>query len=214
MINRHVGLPLRGATTGRYQSTATEMRHYAQPEQSGAVSPTKREVQRMSMGSLPKPGDQFISRLQQAKKNFESLQRAIADQRSRDFPTFADAVLQECARAHRIARDAPDTVRALGVDPDEFVGFMADVNQHRNVGDHWADAINPRKPKPHQHVSPDGLKIAVDETSVIVRGPTEIYKGKLNLYDVYCYIEAKLGQLAPGSSLPPFGTRTPKSAQR
>jgi predicted metal-dependent hydrolase len=98
----------------------------------------------------------------------------------------------ECARARRIARHAPDSVRGHGIDPDEFSGVMGDVAAHRNVMEHWADVINPRKPKIHRHTTPEGLRITVDEVSWIIMGPEQIYKGKLNLYDVYVYIVAKL----------------------
>jgi predicted metal-dependent hydrolase len=98
----------------------------------------------------------------------------------------------ECARARRIARHAPDSVRGHGIDPDEFSGVMDGVAAHRNVMEHWADVINPRKPKIHRHTTPEGLRITVDEVSWIIMGPEQIYKGKLNLYDVYVYIVAKL----------------------
>ena len=61
--------------------------------------------------------------------------------------------------------------------------------------EHWADVIRPRTPTMHRRTTPRGLKISSDETSWITIGPEEIYKGKLNLYDVYVYIVKKLNEV-------------------
>jgi hypothetical protein len=104
-------------------------------------------------------------------------------------------MLFECARARRIARDAPSEVEDLGLDSKEFLGVMDDVAAVRNIMEHWADVINPRAQEPHEHITKAGLKIAVDASSIIILGRDEIYKGKLNLYDVYQYVVVKLEQM-------------------
>lgn len=138
-------------------------------------------------------GQQFITNLETAKSLFEAALDASGPAKL----AALDSMLFECSRARRIARDAPEMVRNVGIDPDEFNGVMDDVAAHRNVIEHWADVIKPRKPKMHKRTTPGGLKIAVDETSWILVGPKEIYKGRLNLYDVYVYLIAKLGQAKP-----------------
>ena len=107
----------------------------------------------------------------------------------------------------RVSRDDPEGVKAHGVDADQFTAFMDDVARVRNVSEHWADAINPRKLKSHAHVSRDNLKLGVDETSLIVMGPTEIYVGPLNVHDVYLYITEIVTQLKP----PPIPQPEPSS---
>jgi hypothetical protein len=135
----------------------------------------------------------FRSHLLNAKANFEAGQRAMNDTRA-SIAAF-DSMLFECARARRIARDAPEAVKNTGVDPAEFLGVMDDVAAHRNVMEHWGDVINPRAQNIYRHTSKAGLTIALDESSMIIMGPEEIYKGKLNLYDVYTYVVAKLTQM-------------------
>jgi hypothetical protein len=63
---------------------------------------------------------------------------------------------------------------------------MDEVADHRNVMEHWGDVINP-----------------VDEASIIILGPGEIYKGNLNLHDVYTYVLAKLKQTSGPSLIKP-----------
>ena len=105
-----------------------------------------------------------------------------------------DSMLFECARARRIARDAPDAVQGIAIDPTEFLGVMDEVAQLRNVMEHWGDVIRPREQQLHRHTTKQGLRVVVDESSIIIMGPEEIYKGQLNLHDVYTYIVAKLTQ--------------------
>jgi hypothetical protein len=95
----------------------------------------------------------------------------------------------------RITRDAPDVIKSLGVNVDQFRDFMTEATNVRNVSEHWGDVINPRKPKPHSHISRAGLTLSVDETSLIVLGPEELYIGPLNVYDVYKFILLALEQL-------------------
>src|SRR5436305_15286161 len=84
----------------------------------------------------------FILLLSTAKRNFETAQKADA----RSKTSALESMLFECARAKRIARDAPDAVEAIGIDPAEFTAFMEDVVNHRNVMEHWTDVIRPRAP--------------------------------------------------------------------
>ncbi|MGJ5022323.1 hypothetical protein [Bradyrhizobium oligotrophicum] len=132
--------------------------------------------------------------LRTAKEQFETGQRFVAQRDVQAAATAFDAMLFECARARRIVRDAPASVD-LRVDRDEFSVVMEDVAKNRNVQEHWQDPINPRKPKTQQHTLPNGLTMAVDEVSLIIKGPQEIYKGKLNLYDVYCFLQQKITQM-------------------
>lgn len=110
-------------------------------------------------------------------------------------PALCDSFLFLCARANRIARDASAEIDAVGVSATQFKDFMKDVNDVRNVAEHWGDVINPRKTKTHTHTSQIGFKIGVDETSYIVLGPQEIYSGSLNLYDVYLFLGAMLERM-------------------
>jgi hypothetical protein len=138
----------------------------------------------------------FRSHLLHAKQYFEA-GRATNDTRA-SIAAF-DSMLFECARARRIARDAPETVNTIGVDATEFLGVMDEVAAHRNIMEHWGEVINPRAQKMHTHTSKAGLKIALDESSTIILGPEEIYKGNLNLHDVYTYLVAKLEQIGERS---------------
>jgi hypothetical protein len=72
----------------------------------------------------------FRSHLFDAKQYFEA-GRATNDTRA-SIAAF-DSMLFECARARRIARDAPVTVNTIGVDATEFLGVMDEVAAHRNV---------------------------------------------------------------------------------
>jgi hypothetical protein len=136
-------------------------------------------------------GQRFRAHLLNAKALFET-PRQGSDTRA-NVASF-DSMLFECARARRIARDAPDAVQGIGIDPEEFLGVMDEVAEHRNVMEHWGDVIRPRAQTMYNHTTRAGLKIAVDESSMIIMGPEEIYKGQLNLYDVYTYIVAKLAR--------------------
>ena len=116
----------------------------------------------------------FRSHLLHAKEYFEA-GRATNDTRA-SIAAF-NSMLFECSRARRVARDAPEAVKKIGLDPTEFQGVMDEVAAHRNVMEHWGDVINPRAQKTHTHTSKAGLKIALDESSTIILGPEEIYKG-------------------------------------
>jgi hypothetical protein len=131
---------------------------------------------------------------QRAATYFETGQKYIGSDSDAAIAAF-DSMLFECARARRIARDSSANIENLGLDSKEFLGIMDDVAAVRNVMEHWADVINPRTQKNHNHVSKGGLKISVDESSIIILGPEEIYKGPLNLYDVYRYIMLKLKKM-------------------
>ena len=133
-----------------------------------------------------------------AKRNFEAGQNGPPSSSSASF----DAMLFDCARAVRIARDAKAAVAALGVDVEQFLASTNDVKVTRNVIEHWTDILKPRVPKLHSRVSNDGLKIAVDETSLIYMGPTEIYKGKLNLWEVYQFVTMVLERMVPHGATP------------
>jgi hypothetical protein len=137
--------------------------------------------------------ERFRSLLLQAKKYFEAGREAHGHASVAAF----DSMLFECARARRIARDAPDALTAIGIDPAEFLGVMDEVAALRNVMEHWGDVINPRAQTVHSHTTQQGLKIKLDESSLIMLGPEQIYKGQLNLHDVYTYIIAKLEQIGP-----------------
>jgi hypothetical protein len=138
---------------------------------------------------MPDHQQRFKMHLQQAKSAFEA---GVAQNANKD--SF-DSVLFAYARAYRIARDAPEDIKSLGLDPDEFLTSMKDVAEHRNVAEHWGDIKIPRPLKSHQLTTKGGLKIAVDESSLIYMGPEEVYVGKLNLHDVYKYIVLKLEQI-------------------
>ena len=117
-------------------------------------------------------------------------------------PALCNSFLFLCARANRIARDAPNDIDATGISAAKFQEFMGDVSKTRNVAEHWGDVINPRKAKIHTHNSQVGLKISVDETSYIVLGLEEIYSGSLNLHDVYLFVTTKLGQMTGSHKFP------------
>ncbi|TPQ34279.1 hypothetical protein C2U70_17385 [Bradyrhizobium guangdongense] len=118
--------------------------------------------------------------------------------------TAFDAMIFECARSRRIARDAPDEISRFGIDQDEFLAVMDDVARNRNVQEHWLDVKNPRTLRSHGRTTPAGLRIAVDETSLIVLGPEEIYKDQLNLYDVHRFIRQKIEQIEGTSAWQPL----------
>jgi hypothetical protein len=142
------------------------------------------------MHSIAAGSSFWYTRPHGAKNYFEAARHAEGPARTAAY----SSMLFECARALRTARDAPEAVQSAGIDPAEFVGVMEDVRAHRNVMEHWRDVINPRAPKMHAQTTKGGLKIASDETSMIIVGPEEVYKGKLNLHDVYLYVVAKLDQ--------------------
>jgi hypothetical protein len=153
---------------------------------------------------MPNPADHFYQLLQDAKQRFEDVQKLITagdtiitDRRmGMDIQKgMVDSVLFLCARAKRIARDDPATVKALGVDAAQFDAFMQDVSEVRNVAEHWQEVIKPRQPKPHQHVSSSGLSLSVEETSLIMLGPTEVYVSQLNVHDVYLYVVQTLEKI-------------------
>lgn len=145
---------------------------------------------RISCGMTSDNQTNFLMCLQGAKAAFENGVAAPPGHAKASF----DSLLFECARAVRIARDAREDIKALGIDPEEFLAFMKDVAQHRNVAEHWRDAINPRKLTQHEGISRQGITMSVDESALIYMGPTEVYVGKLNLHDVYQYVAAKLVQ--------------------
>src|SRR4051812_24356864 len=124
---------------------------------------------------MPMPNHQgiFRMRLYGAKSAFEE---GVAPHNTARKASF-DSFLFECARARRIARDAPADIKSLGVDTDEFLAFMKEVAEHRNVAEHWGDVINPRSLTAHKTTTKSGLKIAVDESSLVYMGPEEIYVG-------------------------------------
>ena len=130
----------------------------------------------------------FRLHLHSAKTTFETLARHISTRDYHAVPALVDSVLFSCARANRIARDAQDEIRQAGVNVDDFLAFMKTINIVRNVTEHWTDVEDPRPLKLHTHVSSDGLIGRVDETALHVRGPKEILKGPINVYDVYLYV--------------------------
>jgi len=105
-----------------------------------------------------------------------------------------NSMLFESARARRIARDAPELVKDCGLDRQEFLDVMNAVADLRNVMEHWTDPDKPRRREVSGHEI-RGLKIAVDETSIVVIGPEIVLKGPLNLYDVYRFVCSSLSRM-------------------
>jgi hypothetical protein len=135
--------------------------------------------------------------LTQAKRDFETAQSVVSAGPPGNMMVHSllNSVLFQCTRARRIARDAPDVVKSLGVNVDQFRDFMRDATNVRNVSEHWGDVLNPKKRKSHSHISRAGLTLSVDETSLIVIGPDEFYIGPLNVYDVYSFIVLTLEEI-------------------
>jgi hypothetical protein len=160
----------------------------------------------------PDTPSQFLFILKQAKDHFEAAQSLINPTPSATpsdgirsitlMRGMINSVLFDCARANRIARDDAAAVNSLGVDAGQFTAFMKDVADVRNVSEHWQDVINPRKPKSHSHTSTAGLKLGVDETSMITLSPTEIYVGPLNVHDVYLFITNTLNMIEQKGKTP------------
>jgi lysyl-tRNA synthetase class 1 len=135
---------------------------------------------------------QFKRHLLQAITHFEAAMRAREARDLRASSALIDSMLFECERARRIVRDDEQLSRSLGLDRQGFLNSMQNVSSIRHVIEHGADVKNPRQPKQHIHTTKQGLKISVDETSVIFFGPEEIYKGPINVYDIYVYIKSTL----------------------
>jgi len=58
--------------------------------------------------------------LQAAKRNFDTAQLQVSKQNYEPVKASLDAMLFECARARRIARDAPKEIKALEIDTDQL----------------------------------------------------------------------------------------------
>jgi hypothetical protein len=136
--------------------------------------------------------DAFRASLQAAKRNFDAGQRLYAKSNLDGVKASFDAMISECATAYRIARDASTEIKALGIDTDEFLARMRDAKNPRDVKQHQHEVKNPRKSRLYGRVTGQGLTMSSDETSLIYAGPTEIYMGRLNLYDLAQYVTAQL----------------------
>jgi hypothetical protein len=160
-------------------------------------------------------GENFRHLLRQAKEHFEAAQTVapqgaiISDHvlRMTIVHGMLDSVLFLCHRANRIAKQDPESVKALGVDVDHFTALMKDVVNVRNVSEHWADVNSRRQPKPHQHTMEGAIPIAVDELGLIIGSPTEMYIGALNVHDVYRYITQVLNEMKPRTYPPGYPRR-------
>lgn len=106
-----------------------------------------------------------------------------------------DQMMAECARAYRLARDAPDDIKAIGVDPAEFTTRMKAVKDTRDVIEHHQEVKNPRAAKGHVHLLPGGLKVGGQEGGLLVLGPTQILNGRVNLYDINVYVRQLLARI-------------------
>ncbi len=78
---------------------------------------------------------------------------------------------------------------AAGLDErwlDEFKAQLHSFETTRHENLHAYDPRPGKNPnKVHQQVSQNGLTIAVDSTSIVPLGPTEVFRGKINLYTLY-----------------------------
>lgn len=141
----------------------------------------------------PNNAENFRGQLERARLAFERATRSsdpIAN------AALFEQMLFECARARRIAKDDPASLKDVGLNPEEILIATANVARVRNTIEHWADPKKPRPLKDHKHVLPSGLKIAVDETStIVVRSDRATYKGDVDLYELYEFIVAQLTRL-------------------
>lgn len=153
----------------------------------------------METGMNRRHGEAFVARLQSAKRQFECGVAALNASSPAHFAQMAaDAFV-----ARKIARDAPTEVAAIGIDVNEFLRETKAIADIRNVAEHTDDVVNPRKASVHSHTTPEGLRIATDETGLVVLGPTRIFRGPLNLYDTYVYISNKLTEIDSRKEITP-----------
>lgn len=109
-------------------------------------------------------------------------------------------------RAYRICKGSK-SLKIPSAEKELFLTNLADIRKIRDVNEHGFDPDGPNKrSKPSMHVHQvGGMKIAVDETSLVVL-PGHIKVGPLNLYDAYSHAErmrriagfASLATSAPG----------------
>jgi hypothetical protein len=134
---------------------------------------------------------EFKRHLASAISYFESAQRQFGkpgDNAAKR--AVVDSMLLECERARRVIQQDKAVSEELGLDKDAFLASTKEASTTRHVIEHGRDVNNPRTGKLHSHTTKQGHKIAVHEGGLIFVNPEEIYKGPINLHDLYLYLKS------------------------
>jgi hypothetical protein len=109
-------------------------------------------------------------------------------------------------RAHRICEHGAGYLTLDRQERRRFLNATPGVRHVRDVNEHGLDVPGNEESKPslHHHKLESMGSAAVDETSLLVRGPEKIFMGPLNLFDVY-RATARMRDLA--------GLRSPSSSR-
>lgn len=105
--------------------------------------------------------------------------------------TIINALFKEflfnCVRARRICEKGSGVLGILDEDLDKFVKSLSDLTPVRNVNEHGFDLKDNRtKPKIYTHSQ---NLYSLDDTSLIILGPEEIYMGPVNIFQKFKIIE-------------------------